>query len=143
MHPSASSYFLLFFYFRFPHIKSAPKIQEKSDKKLAYGNLPESPGWGQRATTRDPGALVARPRAWSRQGGAWAPSGPPGYTVCLYITPVEETLRIEVFFPISSLYFRRRRFKIGLPGDAVPAPCRREEHLRELLHRHGRFPDVP
>ena len=62
----------------FPHIKSAPKILEKSEKKSGYGNLPESLGSGQRATTRGPGALVARPRAWPRQGGAWNPGGPPG-----------------------------------------------------------------
>src|ERR1043165_48036 len=55
----------------FPHIKSAPKIREKSDKKSAQKNLPEGPEWGQRATSRGPGALVARPRGWPRQGGAW------------------------------------------------------------------------
>ena len=62
-------------------------------------NLPETPGWGQRATTRDPGALVARPRGWPRQGGAWLPGGPPGCPLRLYITPVEEIPNIEVLFP--------------------------------------------
>src|SRR4051812_8146631 len=62
----------------FPTIKSAPKIPKKSDKKSARRNLPESPGWDQRATTRDLGALVACPRGWSLQGGAWLPGGPPG-----------------------------------------------------------------
>src|SRR4051812_41428942 len=62
----------------FPTIKSAPKIPEKSDKKSARRNLPESPGWGHTDTTRDPGALVARPRGWRRQGGAWLPGGPLG-----------------------------------------------------------------
>ena len=31
---------------------------EKSDKKSVKTNLPESHWWGQRATTRGPGALV-------------------------------------------------------------------------------------
>src|SRR3954467_8368755 len=70
----------------FPTIKSAPKIPEKSDKKSARRNLPESPGWGQRATTRDPGALVARPKGWPRQGGRlapwWTPWLPPSPIYC-------------------------------------------------------------
>src|SRR3954463_5603689 len=41
----------------FPHIKSAPKIQEKPYKKAVHQKLPEEPKWGQRATTRRPGAL--------------------------------------------------------------------------------------
>jgi len=42
----------------FPHIKSAPIIQVKSDKKSARRKLPEAPGWGQRATSWGLGALV-------------------------------------------------------------------------------------
>src|SRR3954466_15742004 len=38
----------------------------------------------------------------------------------LYITPVEETLKTEVFFPISSLYRRRRRLKIGAARRRCP-----------------------
>src|SRR3954470_7193735 len=44
----------------FPAIKSAPKIPEKLYKKSALPKLPEKPKWDQRATTRAPGALVAR-----------------------------------------------------------------------------------
>src|SRR3954471_15777195 len=60
----------------FPTIKSAPKIPEKSDKKSASWNLPETPGWGQRATTRGTGALVACPMGWPRQGGHGPLVGP-------------------------------------------------------------------
>src|SRR3954464_12275759 len=70
----------------FPTIKSAPKIPENTDKKSAHRNLPESPGWGQRATTRDPGALVARPRGWSRQG-APGPLVDPWLPPFAYIYP--------------------------------------------------------
>src|SRR3954471_18340772 len=69
----------------FPHIKSAPKIREKSDKKSAYRNLPEEPKWGQRATTRCPGGLPVRTRMGPRQGAAWTPGGPPGCPLHLYI----------------------------------------------------------
>src|SRR3954468_941396 len=44
-----------------PAIKSAPKIPENLYKKSALMKLPESPKWDQRASTRGPGALVARP----------------------------------------------------------------------------------
>src|SRR3954463_5444278 len=102
----------------FPHIKSAQKIREKSDKKSAQKNLPDEPRWGQRATTRGPGALVARPRGWPRQGGAWTPGGPPGCPLRLYLPPAEKIPNIEVFFPISSLY--RRRFKIEAARRRCP-----------------------
>src|SRR3954468_724120 len=61
----------------FPTIKSAPKILEKIYKKAASRKLPESPKWDQRATTRGPGALVARPGGRARQGPSWIPGGPP------------------------------------------------------------------
>ena len=80
----------------FPHIKSAPKIREKSAQK----NLPEEPEWGQRATTRGPGALVARPRGWSCQGGRldpwWTPWCP---TLAPIYSPVAETLIPDPFSP--------------------------------------------
>src|SRR3954462_13581237 len=59
-------------------IKSAPKIPKKIYKKSAQRNLPESSKEGRRGPTRAPGALVARPRARARQGGALLPSGLTG-----------------------------------------------------------------
>src|ERR1041385_6518411 len=63
----------------FPHIKSAPKIQEKSNKNQRSGSFRNHLGrGGQRGPTRAPGALPARPRAGPRQGGTWTPGGSPG-----------------------------------------------------------------
>src|SRR3954470_453742 len=74
----------------FPTIKSAPKIPEKSDKKSARRNLPESPRWGQRATTRDPGAMLVRPRGWPRQGAPGSLMDPLDAPLRLYISLAEE-----------------------------------------------------
>src|ERR1041384_4657241 len=104
----------------FPHIKSAPKFQEKSDKKSAQKNLPDEPEWGQRATTRGPGTLVARPRGWPRQGAPGPLVAPLAAPLRLYIPPAEEIPNIQVFFPISSLYHRDRRFKIGAARRSCP-----------------------
>src|SRR4051812_43643444 len=57
----------------FPAIKSAPKIPEKLYKKSASRQLPESPKWGQRSTTRGPSALVARPGGRARRVPSWVP----------------------------------------------------------------------
>src|SRR3954471_5399016 len=105
----------------FPTIKSAPKILEKSDKKSAHRNLPESPGWGQKATTREPGALVARPRGWPRQGVPGSLVDPLAAPLRLYLPPEEDIPNIEVLFPMSSLYRRRRRFKIGAAKRSCPS----------------------
>src|SRR4051812_42843395 len=107
-------------------IKSAPKIPEKSDKKSARRNLPETPGRGQRATTRDPGALVARPRGWPRQGGAWLPGGPPGCPPSPIYYPLEGIPNIKVFSR-SRLCTTAAVSRSGLLGDATSAPCRNEE----------------
>src|ERR1041385_372732 len=60
VHPSASSCFLLFFYFSFPHIKNARKIPGKIQEKSAYRKLPEEPGRGQRGAKGGPGGKPAR-----------------------------------------------------------------------------------
>src|ERR1041384_6294219 len=51
----------------FPHIKSAPKIREKSDKKLAQRKLREEPERGQRGARGLPSGQWARPHPWPRQ----------------------------------------------------------------------------
>src|SRR3954466_9246259 len=53
--------FCYFYFSGFPQIKSARKILEKLYKKSAFPKLPEKTKWGQRATTRGPGAPMARP----------------------------------------------------------------------------------
>src|SRR4051812_38097117 len=104
----------------FPSIKSAPKIPEKLYKKSASWKLLESPKWGQRATTRGPGALVARPRCMPRCLPSWLPGSSPRCPLGLYLAPAEETPNIDLLFLNSSLYRRRRPFKIGAARRSCP-----------------------
>ena len=64
---------------------------------------------------------------WWRGPGLGRARGTPGSLVDplasplrLYLPPDEETPNIEVIFPISSLYRRRRRFKIGAARRRYP-----------------------
>src|SRR3954464_10744862 len=82
--------------------------------------LPEEPEWGQRATTRGPGALVARPRGWPRQGGARTPGGPPGCPRLLQILRLGKPSKEEPFFTISPLFRRRRASEVGSTSRLLP-----------------------
>src|SRR3954466_6147607 len=97
----------------FPAIKSAPKIPEKSDKKSALRKLHEKPREGRGATTRRPEGSLTRPHPRPRQGASWLTGGSPWCPLRLYLPLAEETPKMKPFFPISPLYRRRRRFKIG------------------------------
>ena len=59
------------------------------------------------------------------RGGARDPPrslvDPLGAPLRLYIALAEETPNIEVLFPISSLYRRRRRFKTGAARRSCPS----------------------
>ena len=58
---------------------------------------------------------------WGRAQGAPGPLvAPLAAPFCLYLALVRKPSRGEPFFPIPSLFHRRRRFKIG----AVRRPCR-------------------
>ena len=104
----------------FPAIKSAPKIPEKSYKKLATRKPPKTPKEGRGA----PQGLQKGPwrgpilgRARSTLGCPVAPLGAP---LRLYLPPDEETPNIDLLFSFSSLYRRHRRFKIGAAWRSCP-----------------------
>src|SRR3954470_22138362 len=97
----------------FSTINSGPKIPENQIKNQHVGTFRKHLGGA-----RGPPPGTQAP--WWRALGAGRPRGAPGSLVepltaplRLYITPAEEIPNIEVFFPISSLYRRRRRCKIG------------------------------
>src|ERR1043165_5553016 len=97
----------------FPAIKSAPNISGKIYKKSAQQKLSESPKERRRATTRDPGGCLAWPHPRPRQGASWLPGGSPRCPLRLYLALGVETPKIDLTFANTSLYLRRRRFKIG------------------------------
>src|SRR4051812_11974299 len=101
--------FCCFCFSGFPTIKSAPKIPEKLYKKLASWKLPESP--------RKEGSGHTRGRAGHPPDCLVAPLGAP---FGLYLDPVDETPNIDLLFANSSLYRRRRRFKIGAARRSCP-----------------------
>src|SRR3954469_21209315 len=97
----------------FPTIKSAPKILEKLYKISASRKPPESPRKEGRATTGTPEGSLARPHPRPRQAPSWLPCAPSPCPLRLYLALGVETPNIDLLFPFSSLYCRRRRFKIG------------------------------
>jgi len=113
--------FFCLFISGFPLIKRTPKIPEKSNKKSVYGNLLEP----RRRARGGPPGLQAPWWRGPRGRHAKDPSGslvdPLGAPLCIYIALAEETPKIEVIFPISSLYRRRRRFQIKAARRSYPS----------------------
>ena len=110
------------------------KFRKNQIKKSARRNLPESPGWGQRATTKDPGALVARRRDGRTRGAPRSARGAPGSLVppwlppFAYILPPRRKPLISNSFSRSPLYTAAVSVsRSGLPGDAALAPYWKEE----------------
>ena len=120
MHPSASSCFLLFLYFRFSEYLKCPinsrKIREKNQRVGSFRNHqvgargdppgPQAPWWR--------GPWVGRAR-----GAPGSLVDPLASPLRIYITIAPKTLGAEPFFLIPSVFRHRRRFKIG----AVRRPC--------------------
>src|SRR3954468_16442912 len=111
----------------FPAIKSDPKIPKKYIQNQRPGSLRNH----QRRRGGPPQGLQKGPWRGPTLGRARGPPGCPvdplGAPLRLYLPPDEEPPNIDLLFPFSSLYRRHCRFKIGLPGEAAPAPCRKEE----------------
>src|SRR3954467_7608137 len=94
-------------------IKSAPKNPEKLYKKSATWKLPESPRQRRGATPGTPEGSLARPHPGPRQAPSWLPCGSPRGPPSPIFTPGVETPNIDPPLPISPLYRRHLRFKIG------------------------------
>ena len=111
----------------FPAIKSAPKIPEDLYKNQCPGSLRNNQG----RRGGPPQGIQKGPWRGPTLGRARHPPGCPvaplGSPLRLYLSLGVETPNIDMFFTNSSLYRRRRRFRSGLPGEAAPAPCRKEE----------------
>src|SRR3954462_5529455 len=71
----------------FPHIKSVPKIREKSNKKLAYRKLRES-SRGARGDPPGPQAPSRRARGWGHARGPPGPLVDPLAAPFAYLFPV-------------------------------------------------------
>src|ERR1041385_5119579 len=82
----------------FPAIKSAPKNQEKSDKKSATRKLPETPKEVRGATTGTPEGSLARPHPRPRQGASWLPCGPSRCPPSPIFTPRDGNPQDESLF---------------------------------------------
>ena len=113
----------------FPAIKSAPKIPRKIYKKSAQQKLLESHREGRGATTRQPGGQVARTHP-----------GPPGTLLTASWGPLDTPFAYiypSGWKPLIRTPLSRSRLctaaaavsRSGLPGEAAPAPCRKEELL--------------
>src|SRR3954467_8594701 len=105
----------------FPHIKSAPKFREKSNKKSAIRKLRETPrGGGGRGDPPGPQAHSRRALGWGRARGLPGPLVPPlAAPLRPYILRDAKPPRREAFFAISPL-FGRRASKIGSTRRPLP-----------------------
>src|SRR3954468_18190210 len=103
----------------FPAIKSAPKILEKLYKKSASRKPLESPRRGGPPQGHQKGPWRGPTLGRSRHPPG-CPVAPLGAPFGLYLVLVEETPNIDMQFPFSSLYHRRRRYKIGAARRSCP-----------------------
>src|ERR1043165_6032916 len=113
MHPVASSYFLLFLFFRFSGYLKCPKNSGKIILKISVAEPFGVIKKGRGATTRQPGGLVARPHPGPRRAPSWLPRGSPRRPLRLYLPLGVETPKADLIFANSSLFRRRHRFNIG------------------------------
>ena len=127
MHPSVSSYFVLFFYFSFPPYKNARKIPGKIQEKSAYRKLREEPGRGKRGARGAQAATRCGSTPGRARGAPGAPS-PPLAAPFSYLFSVTGKLQKEN--PISQTLLCSAAAALprsGAPEDLFPAPCRRED----------------
>src|SRR3954468_15844290 len=123
----------------FPAIKSAPKIPEKSDKKAALRKLPEKSREGRGAPPGDQKGPWRGPTLGRARGPPGCLVGPPGAPLRLYLPLAEETPNTSPFSQSLLCTAATAVSRSGLPGEAAPAPCRKEEPPRETIHSHGRL----
>ena len=144
MHPVASSCFLLFLFFRFSGYLKCPKNSEKIILKIsdleASGITKGEKRDHHQGARRVPGAAPP----WAAPGALLAALCGPSTPPFAYITP-------SGWKPLNKKSFSRKPlcsaaaavFRSGLPGEAAPAPCRKEITPPETIHSHGRLPYVP
>ena len=99
----------------FPAIKSAPKFWKKYIKNQRHRSF-----WTHQSGTRGPPPGAQAPWWRGQGGGALGTLLDPWCPIRLYLALAEETPNIDLLFPLSSLYRRRRRFKIGAARRSFP-----------------------
>src|ERR1043165_3976069 len=127
MHPVASSCFLLFLFFRFSGYLKCPKNSGKIILKIGMTEPSGVIKEGRGATTRQPGGLVARPHPGLRGHPLGCPVGPLDAPFT-YIYPSGWKPLIRIPFSRTPLCSDAAAIlRSGLPGEAAPAPYRKEE----------------
>ena len=120
MHPSASSCFLLFFYFSFPPYKKCQKNSGRNTGKISVQEASRRAREGPEGSQGGPGGHPAWPHPWPRQGGAWGPWSTSGCPPSPIYPPSRENSRGEPYSANSPLFRRRRASKIGSTRRPLP-----------------------
>ena len=86
---------------------------------------------------RGPHPTRARPGVGRAQLGCGVPGWPPAPILRLYIPPNAKTLIRNIIIHGKFRRGRHRQSQIGGVLTFFPAPCRRGNHHRGLLHHHA------
>ena len=131
-------YFLLFFVSENPTQKISSKSGEIfSPKHITSGSFRKTE---DHLGGEPPGAhtLGGRGPRWGRAGvGCGGPSWPPVPILRLYIPLDAKTLIQKTIFHEKFRRGRHHQSQIGGVMKLFPAPCRRGNHHRGLLHHHA------
>src|ERR1043165_6916731 len=126
MHPVASSCFLLFLFFRFSGFLKCPKNSGKIILKIsvqeASGVTKEGKRGHHQGARRVPGAAPPWAAPGTLMAALWVPLTPP----FAYIYPSGWKPLKRNPFSRTPLCFAAAVSRSGLPGEAAPAPCRKE-----------------
>ena len=135
--PSASSVFLLFMVSENPTWKISSKSGEifSSVNKISGSFRSPKTTWGE--ALRGPHAMGARPGVGPRPARVWGPWLAPGSYPSPIYSPRRENPNTKHHIPRKVPSRPSSSISDRGSSDVLPAPCRRGNHHRGLLHHHA------
>ena len=134
---SASSLFSAVFGFRNPTRKISSELHEIfSAINVSSGSFRSPKGtWG--GAPRAPHPIRARPKVGPRPARVWGPHQAPGAHLSPISTPRRVNPNTKKIIPRKVPSRPSSSISDRGSSDVLPAPCRRGNHHRRLLHHHA------